>query len=54
MRRMTVSTRWTGKRDVPHVRLSGDWLTKLGFAPGTRFAVQAITGRLILTAETTK
>lgn len=34
---------------VPLVRISGRWLSELGFAPGDRVRVSAEPGRLVLT-----
>jgi len=63
-KRLTVSYRrdpgtpapapaWKSRRPeqvMPLIRLSGKWLDRLGFAIGSRLAVEAEPGRLVLTA----
>lgn len=60
MRALTVSTLFrdtaqkgslTGKARVPHLRLTGQWLARAGFAPGSRVHVTADNGQLIITAR---
>jgi len=63
-KRLTVSYRrdpvtscpapaWKRRRPeqvMPLIRLSGKWLDRLGFPVGSKLAVQAEPGRLVLTA----
>jgi len=35
---------------MPLIRISGKWLDRLGFPVGSKLAVQAFPGRLVLTA----
>jgi len=61
-KRLTVSYRrdpgtpapaWKSRRPeqvMPLIRLSGKWLDRLGFAIGSKLAVEAEPGRLVLTA----
>jgi hypothetical protein len=61
MRALTVSTLFrdtaqkgsiTGKAKVPHLRLTGRWLERAGFAPGSRVRVVATTaGQLVITTH---
>jgi Toxin SymE, type I toxin-antitoxin system len=47
--RATVTRRNTDYGYVPQVRLSGWWLTDVGFPPGSRCAIEASKGRLVVT-----
>lgn len=58
MRTLTVSTLFrdaaqkgsiTGKAKVPHLRLTGRWLERAGFAPGSRVHVHVVNGQLVIT-----
>lgn len=51
MRRYTVTNRnREGCRGpVPELRLSGRWMERAGFAPGSLLAVQVEEGRLVVT-----
>lgn len=51
MKRLTVSKLWrgTGRRGVvPHVRLTGAWLARLGFEPGSKINVRVEGSALVL------
>jgi hypothetical protein len=52
-RTLTVTRRGTRSLDhkVPQVRLSGDWLGRAGFPPGSLLAVAVEPGRLVVTVE---
>ncbi len=41
-------------KSQPQIRIQGDWLTDIGFIPGTRMNVHCEKGRLILTVEDTE
>ena len=49
-RRVTVSRLSQG----PAVRLTGKWLSQLGFEAGTRVSVEVAPGRLVLTVTDTE
>lgn len=61
MRTLTISTLFrdaaqkgsiTGKVRVPHLRLTGRWLERAGFAPGARVHVVATAnGQLVITTR---
>jgi hypothetical protein len=48
VRILTVSTVSAGGKDVPAVRISGDWLSKVGFCRGKKFIVAERAGQLTL------
>jgi antitoxin component of MazEF toxin-antitoxin module len=51
MKRLTVSKLWrqSGRRgSVPHVRLTGHWLARLGFEPGSKVNVRVEGSSLVL------
>jgi hypothetical protein len=49
-RRLTVLNRYRDRAGtVPDIRLSGQWLTRAGFIPGSRLAVAVEHGRLVVT-----
>ena len=52
-RRGTVCYRYRKERQVPDLRLSGQWLEQAGFDRGRKFQIQVHTGRLTLRAEPT-
>jgi hypothetical protein len=47
-RRLTVSTISANGKDVPALRISGDWLTKVGFCRGKKYTIQERAGELTL------
>jgi hypothetical protein len=51
-RRLTVSSIYANDKQVPAIRLSGNWLVKNGFQTGRKFVVDeqpgSLTIRLIL------
>jgi Toxin SymE, type I toxin-antitoxin system len=51
LRKLTVTTRgsWPHYRQVPQVRMSGDWLGHAGFKPGTFLDVAVSEGMLVIT-----
>ena len=49
----TVCYRYRKERQVPDLRLSGQWLEQAGFDRGRKFQIQVHTGRLTLRAEPT-
>lgn len=51
MKRLTVSKLWrqSGRAGiVPHVRLTGHWLSRLGFTPGAKVNVRVVGSALIV------
>jgi hypothetical protein len=48
VRILTVGTVSVGVKDVPALRISGDWLAKIGFRQGKNFIVQERAGQLTL------
>jgi hypothetical protein len=48
VRLLTVSTVSAGGRDVPALRISGDWLAKIGFRRGKKFIIQERAGQLTI------
>jgi hypothetical protein len=48
VRRLTVSTVSANGKDVPALRISGDWLTKVGFCRGKKFIIRERAGELTL------
>lgn len=48
VRLLTVSAINTNGKDVPALRLSGDWLTKIGFNHGKKVIVQEKPGQLTI------
>ena len=63
MRTLTISTLFrdaaqkgsiTGKVRVPHLRLTGRWLERAGFAPGSRVhVVKNVEGQLLISLKPT-
>ncbi len=51
LRKITVTTKttWPKYRRVPQVRMTGDWLARAGFAPGTWLDVTVSDGMLVIT-----
>jgi len=49
-RRLTVTTRasWPHYRQVPQVRMCGDWLAQAGFTPGTFLDIAVYNGMLVI------
>jgi hypothetical protein len=48
VRLLTVSSATANDKDVPVLRLSGDWLDKIGFRQGKNFIVKERAGELTL------
>jgi hypothetical protein len=48
VRLLTVSNVNAGGKDVPALKISGDWLTKIGFRQGKNFIVKERAGELTL------
>jgi hypothetical protein len=48
VRILTVSAVSAGGKDVPALRISGDWLAKVGFCRGKKFIVAERAGQLTL------
>jgi hypothetical protein len=48
VRILTVGTVSVGVKDVPALRISGDWLAKVGFCRGKKFIIQERSGQLTL------
>ena len=48
VRLLTVSTATANGKDVPALRLSGDWLSKVGFNLGKKVIVQERPGQLTI------
>jgi len=53
MKRLTVSKLWRpgsirGGANVPHVRLTGHWLTRVGFQPGAKINVRVQDSTIVL------
>lgn len=50
-RRYTVTNRYREETDshVPELRMSGKWLGRAGFAPGSILAIQVTANRLVVT-----
>jgi len=46
---MTVIKSRRGEDRVPHICMSGKWLARAGFASGSRIAVEATAGKLVIT-----
>jgi hypothetical protein len=51
LRKLTVTTKktWPHYRTVPQVRMTGNWLARAGFTPGTWLDVMASEGMLVIT-----
>jgi hypothetical protein len=51
LRKLTVTTRhsWPTYREVPQVRMCGDWLGQVGFSPGTFLDIAVAEGILVIT-----
>ena len=47
-RRLTVSYLFIKEREVPMIRLSGDWLKALGFDSGRKVIVREQPGELVI------
>lgn len=41
----------TADRDIPYIRLRGNWLRRAGFAPNGRIQVRVFDGCLVMTCE---
>lgn len=59
-RRITVGTtyypalpsgEYRGDREVPYIRLRGQWLQRAGFTPNGRLRVWGLDGCLVMTCE---
>jgi Toxin SymE, type I toxin-antitoxin system len=59
-RRMTIGTAHYpalhgrdpgGDREVPYIRLRGQWLQRAGFTPNGRLRVRVLDGCLVMTCE---
>ena len=48
VRLLTVSNVYTGGKEVPALKISGDWLTKIGFRQDKNFIVKERAGELTL------
>ena len=48
VRLMTVSSITNGGKEVPALRLSGDWLSKVGFNLGKKVIIQERPGQLTI------
>jgi hypothetical protein len=48
VRLLTVSNVYTGGKEVPALKISGDWLAKVGFRQGKKFIIQERVGELTL------
>jgi hypothetical protein len=48
VRLLTVSAVNANGKDVPALRISGDWLAKLGFCQGKKYTIQERAGQLTL------
>ncbi|HVR09910.1 MAG TPA: SymE family type I addiction module toxin [Thermoanaerobaculia bacterium] len=46
---MTVIRSRRGEDRAPHICMSGKWLARAGFASGSRIAVEATAGKLVIT-----
>ena len=46
---LATATSYTEARQVPLLRLSGDWLAAAGFSPGGEYDVEVAPGRIVLT-----
>jgi hypothetical protein len=46
----TISYRWNGKKKLPHLRLSGQWLHDAGFGVGRELEITVAEGRLVIEA----
>lgn len=51
LRTFTVTTRssWPHYRQVPQIRMCGDWLGQAGFTPGTFLDIAVAEGMLVIT-----
>jgi Toxin SymE, type I toxin-antitoxin system len=51
LRKLTVTNRssWPTYRQVPQIRMCGDWLGQVGFAPGTFLDIAVSEGMLVIT-----
>jgi hypothetical protein len=47
-RRLTVSSIYSNEKQVPAIRLSGNWLVKNGFQTGRKVIVDEKPGRLTI------
>jgi len=50
VRMLTVSAVLAGDKEVPALRLSGQWLAKMGFSLGRKVIVQERPGQIIIQA----
>jgi len=48
VRQLTVCSLLSNRGSVPHLRLSGKWLARLGFLPGGKVAVEEGDGWITL------
>jgi hypothetical protein len=51
LRKLTVTNRssWPTYRQVPQIRMCGDWLGHVGFMPGTFLDIAVAEGMLVVT-----
>jgi toxic protein SymE len=48
-RKLTVYTTYNNDKQVPLIRLQGQWLQKLGFTVGSKIEVEGEDGTLLIT-----
>jgi hypothetical protein len=47
-RRLTVGYTYFNEKEVPYIRLSGDWLNRQGFSLGKKIVVREQPGQLVI------
>jgi formylmethanofuran dehydrogenase subunit D len=47
-RRLTVGSTYFKEKEVPFIRLSGDWLKNLGFSSGQKVVIREEPGILVI------
>jgi len=48
VRVLTITSVTSNKKEVPQIRIQGDWLEKLGFTTGKKMIVAESYGKLVL------
>jgi hypothetical protein len=50
-RRLTIGYLYSNEKEVPMIRLAGDWLNRQGFSLGKKVIVREMPGQLVIQLE---
>ena len=48
VRLLTISSTTAGNKEVPQIRMQGNWLEKLGFITGKKIMIEESYGKLLI------